>query len=319
MTNPLISVIIPVYNVGNYLLKCLDSCFSQTYTNIEVIAVNDGSTDNSGKMLDQYAENELRLKVIHQQNRGVVRARELGIVNSKGEYVCFVDSDDFIEKDMIYSLLRVALGTKADIVSCDFCICDDKTGNKVIKRNYYLGSQKEDILASLLLRYCTWSLWGKLFRRELFDSIKMPYGLRVGEDGLVCFQAYNYSRKVEAVNLPFYNYVQRTSSVTHTKKADLSLDILEFIEQIMSMKDKFHWGAKIDMPMNTFIASQMFVYYVNGGRLKRMIERIGIPFRISQMMSLDLRFIEKVGLLIFLKMNYISGYLRRLYIYATSC
>ena len=122
MTNPLISVIIPVYNVGNYLLKCLDSCFSQTYTNIEVIAVNDGSTDNSGKMLDQYAENELRLKVIHQQNRGVVRARELGIVNSKGEYVCFVDSDDFIEKDMIYSLLRVALGTKADIVSCDFCM-----------------------------------------------------------------------------------------------------------------------------------------------------------------------------------------------------
>ena len=162
----LVSVIIPVYNVENYLQKCLDSCFSQTYANIEVVAINDGSTDTSGEVLDEYAANESRLKVFHQQNKGVVYARELGVTNSKGEYICFVDSDDFIEKDMISNLLQIALDDDCDIVSRDFCIYDDKTKSKAIQKNSYLGVRKEDALASLLLRRCTWSLCGNCLRKN---------------------------------------------------------------------------------------------------------------------------------------------------------
>lgn len=314
----LVSVIIPVYNVENYLQKCLDSCFSQTYANIEVVAINDGSTDTSGEVLDEYAANESRLKVFHQQNKGVVYARELGVTNSKGEYICFVDSDDFIEKDMISNLLQIALDDDCDIVSCDFCIYDDKTKSKAIQKNSYLGVRKEDALASLLLRRCTWSLCGKLFKKKLFDSIKMPYGLKIGEDGLVCFQAYNNSHKVSSVNQPYYNYVQRTSSVTHTKDRGLSSAIIDFILQIMNMKKMYHWGSSIDNQMNTFVASQIFVYYVNGGILNSLTERVVIPFGVSQMIRYDLRIIEKIGLLIFLKINCVSGFLRKLYLYATS-
>lgn len=316
--NPLVSIIIPVYNVENYLLICLDSCFGQTYANIEVIAIDDGSTDNSGFILDRYALNEPRLKVIHQQNKGVVYARETGILHSKGTYICFVDSDDYIEKDMIYNLQQIAIDNNCDIVSCDFYIIDEKSKNRTIKQNHYLGTQRKDAIQSLLLRDCTWSLCGKLYKKELFNSVKMPYGLRVGEDGIVCFQVHNNSRKVDTINKPLYNYLQRKSSVTHALNKNLELDIMNFIEQIVNMKAAFHCGSEIGKAMDTFIASQIFVYYVNGGRLNKMIERIRIPFSIAQMMSLDLRVIEKVGVFVFLKMNYISGILRRLYIYATS-
>lgn len=314
----MISIIIPVYNVEKYLQKCLDSCFSQTYNDIEVIAVDDGSTDSSGRLLDEYATKDKRLKVFHQQNKGVVVAREFGIYNSVGDYVCFVDSDDWIEEDMIRCMLQVAIENNCDIVTCDFYICNDKTEDKTIRRNSYLGTQKADILSSLLLRYCTWSLCGKLFRRELFDVVKMPYGIRVGEDGLVCLQLHNNSRKVGIVNVPFYNYVQRASSVTHSKKTDLSLDILRFMEQVMKMKENFHWGHKVEQSVNTFVASQMFVYYVNGGDAQKMAECIEVHLGVRDIMCFDLRVIEKIGLLLFLKLNYISRILRKLYIYATN-
>ena len=274
MTKPLVSIIIPVYNVEKYLQKCLDSCFSQSYENIEVIAVDDGSLDSSSRILDEYSVKEKRLKVFHQKNQGVVVARELGINASKGDYLCFVDSDDWIEKDMIYSMLHAAINNNYDIVTCDFYICNEEVSNKVIRRNHYLGFQEKDILPSLLLRKCMWSLCGKLFKRELFNLVKMPYGLKVGEDGLVCFQVHNNSQKVGSINIPFYNYIQRASSVTHNKKSDFSLDILEFIWQIVDMKKKFHWEC--DKAVDTFLASQIFVYYVNGGNKKMMIERIGI-------------------------------------------
>lgn len=134
----------------------------------------------------------------------------------------------------------------------------------------------------------------------------------------MCFQAYNNSHKVSSVNQPYYNYVQRTSSVTHTKDRGLSSAIIDFILQIMNMKKMYHWGSSIDMPMNTFVASQIFVYYVNGGILNSLTERVVIPFGVSQMIRYDLRIIEKIGLLIFLKINCVSGFLRKLYLYATS-
>lgn len=312
----MVSIIVPVYNVEKYLQRCLDSCFSQTCKDIEVIAVDDGSTDASGKMLDKYALLEPRLKVVHQHNRGVVYAREVALLESKGDYICFVDSDDYITQDMIHVLLEIALKFNYDIVSCDFYICNEKKEGKVLRENSLIGPEKEDALASILLRKCTWSLCGKLFRRCLFDSVKMPYGLKIGEDGLVCFQAYSNSNKVAAVKTPCYNYIQRSSSVTHVKDRALSLHIIEFMLQIIKMKDKYHWGANTNIPMKTFLASQIYVYYVNGGELNTLIKYLGIPFTIREMIRYELRIIEKIGLFVFFKMNYVSSSLRKLYIYA---
>ena len=119
--DPLVSVIIPVYNVSRYLLQCLDSVISQTWRNLEIIIIDDGSTDGSGRICDQYADRDDRIKVIHSPNRGLSAARNLGLENLKGQYIAFVDSDDLIEPHAIETLIRTALLTESHIVTAGFC------------------------------------------------------------------------------------------------------------------------------------------------------------------------------------------------------
>lgn len=117
----LVSVIIPVYNVGRYLPQCFDSVTSQTYRNLEIIVIDDGSTDDSGSICDQYAEKDDRIRVIHTDNRGLASARNLGLENVSGEYISFIDSDDWIEPQTIEMFIRTALETEADIVNAKYC------------------------------------------------------------------------------------------------------------------------------------------------------------------------------------------------------
>ena len=115
----LVSIIVPVYKVEKYLNKCVDSILDQSYQNIEVILVDDGSPDNSGKLCDEYVTNQ-RVKVIHQKNMGLSGARNTGIENSTGDYLMFIDSDDYIDKDMVKYLVKKSFETNTDIVVCDY-------------------------------------------------------------------------------------------------------------------------------------------------------------------------------------------------------
>ena len=117
----LVSVIIPVYNVSRYLPQCFDSVISQTYRNLEIIVIDDGSTDDSGSICDQYAEKDDRIHVIHTDNRGLASARNLGLENVSGEYISFIDSDDWIEPQTIEMRIGAALETEADIVNARYC------------------------------------------------------------------------------------------------------------------------------------------------------------------------------------------------------
>ena len=164
----LVSIVIPVYNVEKYIGQCLESCISQTYQNIEVIVVNDGSADLSGAIAEEYSRKDSRIHIYHQSNQGVVVAREYGIQQSKGTYICFVDSDDFIAEDTISNMMGNV--SDFDIISCDFFLYNDCTNSSSIRKNYYLGEDTNSAIESLYLRKCTWSLWGKLFRRHLFDK-----------------------------------------------------------------------------------------------------------------------------------------------------
>lgn len=125
--NPLISIIVPVYNVEEYLPKCLDSIINQTYKNLEIIVVNDGSTDNSGKICDEYGERDYRIMVIHKANRGVSSSRNIGIKNASGEYILFVDSDDEIEKDYVNVMARAVTNSDCDLVISNITDIFNKT------------------------------------------------------------------------------------------------------------------------------------------------------------------------------------------------
>ncbi len=308
----MVSIIIPVYNVSEFIAQCIESCIYQTYKDIEIIVVNDGSTDDSGIIVDKYAQIDSRIKVYNQRNQGVVVARELGISKSSGEYLCFIDGDDFIEHDMISRLLDA--GKNCDIVTCGFYVYDDISKYKVVRNNYYIGEEKNDIINSLLLRTCTWSLCAKLFRRGLFSGVTMPYGVKMGEDGIVCFQLHNNASKVTYINSPLYYYRQRHTSVTHNHNGNYAyaMSIINFIKCVMDMCNKY-LRIVDERSKNTFLMSQIFVYYVNGGDLSLLKENIKFNVSLKDIFSSYLSLSEKFGVTLYIKANSLSRVIRKIY------
>lgn len=225
MKEDLISIIIPVYNVEKYLNKCIDSIINQTYKNIEIILVDDGSMDNSGKICDEYARKDKRVKVIHKENGGVSDARNFGIDNSNGQYIAFVDSDDYIANDYVEYLYKILKENKADISCCNFeYVYNDKekkeTENQ--KENLYVYNQLESLKELLYQRNIDTSLWAKLIRKDLFDDVRFPYG-EIYEDFAVFYKILLKIEKIVYSNIKKYFYIQREKSILSTNfgKKDL--------------------------------------------------------------------------------------------------
>jgi glycosyltransferase involved in cell wall biosynthesis len=173
MNMPLISVIVPIYNVEIYLEKCLNSIINQTYKNLEIILIDDGSPDNCGKICDEYAKKDKRIKVIHKPNGGLSDARNTGLDIAKGEYIAFVDSDDYIAEEMCEELLDIAQKEEADIVVCG--VYDvRKEGITVFDRNLNV-SDKDTILYQIFTDYYPSYSWNKFFKAHLFSEIRFPH------------------------------------------------------------------------------------------------------------------------------------------------
>ena len=224
----LISIIIPVYKVEPYLRKCVDSVLAQTYTNIEVILVDDGSPDNCPAICDEYAENDPRVKVIHKKNGGLSDARNAGMAYMQGAYVGFVDSDDWIEPHM-YETLH-ALMKKYDADMAFGGVADDEIceGNTVTIRcsDYGKTPFAEDGL-SAMKRYFhgSWAAWDKLYKRELFDGICYPVG-EINEDEAIVLHLLDRCKTVCYTNEVLYHYVKRVdgSSITTASFSSKKLD-----------------------------------------------------------------------------------------------
>ena len=290
----MVSIIIPVYNVELYICKCLDSCLSQTYHNIEIIAIDDGSKDNSGLILDMYSQKDSRIKVIHQSNKGVVIAREEGIKIAKGNYITFVDSDDYIDKDFIEKLVIQSQQHDCDIVTCGYRIVDENYRLLQNRDNILIGKLQHEVISSLLLRTCTWALWGKLYKKELFNSIKTPYGQKMGEDGVISFQLFEKASHLETINEPLYNYLQRNNSVMRQKNNSLSLDIIKFVNFVKTSIVASRYKEILNKEYRTFLASQIYVYFFNGGNIEYLFENIEERFSIKEILSYRLSVIEKI-------------------------
>lgn len=227
MDNKLISVIIPVYNVEKYLDICVESVVNQTYKNLEIILVDDGSPDNCSMMCDIWAEKDNRINVIHKDNSGLSDARNAGYAVATGEYISFIDSDDYIEQDF-YRLLAIELDNGADIAECATKWCDE-AGNTLAIRGFSENKILDTVKATQTLLkengiYQT--VWNKLYRKSCIQDIHFPFG-KYHEDNFWTWQVFLQSKKISVITKPLYNYVQRNSGIMGTGYSIKRLDALE--------------------------------------------------------------------------------------------
>lgn len=231
MEKDLISVIIPVYKVEKYLEKCIESVLKQTYTNLQIILVDDGSPDKCGKICDEYAKKDSRIEVIHKANGGLSDARNVGISKVKGRYIGFVDSDDYIKEDMYEILLNLIKKYDADVSICN--LYDVIDGNEYIrnKENGIREYSRLDILKEVLLDKNIQSYaWNKLYKKELFDEIKYPIGKKYEDIGTT-FYVFEKCNKIVVTSEPEYYYLKRADSLVNNVTESTILDYTEIIIQ----------------------------------------------------------------------------------------
>lgn len=235
--NALISVIVPVYNTQEYLKRCVDSILGQSYSNIEIILVNDGSTDNSGRICDEFAQNDSRIKVIHKQNGGLSDARNAGIAVAKGKRICFVDSDDMISSRFVEILNNLAEESGSPIVQCGM-----QRFSKVSDISYEESAKDFKIENGRLVVNQMNTLdivaWNKLYEIRLFDDIKFPKG-RIHEDLATTYKLFDLAGQVCKTENKLYYYYTNQNGITGSKIKNNKLDLLYiYLEQYEYFKNK---------------------------------------------------------------------------------
>lgn len=227
----LISIIIPVYKVEKYLEKCIQSVINQTYENLQIILVDDGSPDNCGKICDEYAKKDHRIEVIHKSNGGLSDARNKGLEIAKGEYIGFVDSDDYIEADMYEVLYNLLKQYNADVSICNFYTVSQekiaiKNADNGIKEYTRIEILKEILLDNNIQSYA----WNKLYKKDLFDEIKYPVGKKYEDIGTT-FYLLEKCNKVVVTGKPEYYYINRQGSIVNNVTESTITDYIELIMQ----------------------------------------------------------------------------------------
>ena len=223
---PLISVIIPIYNAEKYIYRCVDSVVGQTYKNLEIILVDDGSPDNCGIICDEYSSHDPRIIVIHKQNGGVSDARNAGVAVSTGEYISFVDADDAVSNDYIEYLYTLCAEKHADIASCAFFRSGSEQAhfNEAYVENIQIFNKYEASVS--LLSDCYMNLvtaWGKLIKADIVKNNPFPVG-HTHEDEATTFKYYYASRRTVIGNKPCYMYYLNPNSITNQEQQKISKD-----------------------------------------------------------------------------------------------
>ncbi len=234
--DPVISIIIPVYNVEKFLCRCLDSVINQTYRNLEIILIDDGSTDESGKICDEYVLKDSRIRVLHQDNKGVSAARNLGIRMSNGQYMAFIDGDDWIEKDMFSFLLGLLEGNKADMAGCGYYLNNDADPDLDPESKPQILKREEAIRMSLELKdFCfDCSVFNKIFSSEIFkaNGICFDEAVAIGEDMLFLCRCIMDSEKIVYSQIPKYHVVANENSATRKPFNSKKVSLVEAHEKM---------------------------------------------------------------------------------------
>lgn len=262
-----LSVIIPVYNCELQITRCIESIINQTYKNLEIIIVDDGSKDGSSKICDEYARKDKRIKVIHKQNNGAA-ARNTGLDIASGEYIAFVDSDDYIELNMYQEMMKVNQQYDCDLVLCD-CYKENESTKIIFTHDIREGYYDKDMLykeyfPTLLMTNSvdyppTISNWVCLFKRKLIEENNLRYkeGMRFSEDLLFGSQAAYYTSSFYYMkNKAFYHYVLNNESVTHTffsNKWIMMRSLYEYIKEFFGNVEDFDFSKQINISLLYFV------------------------------------------------------------------
>ena len=231
---PLISVIIPIYKVEQYLRKCVDSVLLQTYANLEIILVDDGSPDNCGKICDEYAEKDSRIKVIHKTNGGLSSARNSGLDIAKGDYIGFIDSDDWIEPDMYEHLLNDLLHSGSNIAMCDFFVHRRKKTILRIPGDKKIMDANE--IVKLSFSYQMFYNAFKLYHKRIFAELRYPEDILKGEDFFVFFSIIDKAQNMSFVRLPLYHYIVREGSITNSNFSESNyISFVKIYKEVFSL------------------------------------------------------------------------------------
>lgn len=236
----LISVIVPVYNVQKYLKKCVESILNQSYSNLEVILIDDGSTDESGQMCDKLRARDKRIKVFHQENKGLSAARNKGIELHTGRYLTFVDSDDYIAKSFIEDLYSIMIENDADLAMClgQKFYEGEKPKKEVFEISLSEVYDSQNALESMLYRKKINSYaWGKLYKSELFNTVRFPEGV-LFEDMCTLYKIYAISHKIVFNPARMYYYYQRRGSIVNSEFSKKKIEQIKISEDIIRFVHK---------------------------------------------------------------------------------
>lgn len=251
----MISIIVPVYNVEKYLERCVNSILSQTYFDYEIILVNDGSSDTSGgichRLVGKFPD---RIKLIEQANKGQSSARNNGIKVANGEYITFIDSDDYIDKEYLATLYGNIIKFKADVSCCSYL----RTGKQIeCVKNYYNNNVILEGEAKLIyyLEHDVVSACGKLYRKELFDNIKFPIG-KINEDISTVFKVFIKGKRIVYNDSKLYFYYINNSSTTKSKFSEKNLDLICALEEVVNLSNCF--SEKVQKLANFRLAKGYF-------------------------------------------------------------
>ena len=226
-----ISIIVPVYNVEAYLEKCVESILKQTYTNLEILLVNDGSTDKSGELCDKLALRDHRIRVIHKENGGLSDARNRGIDEASSNLIGFIDSDDYIDEDMYETLYRQMVASKADLSMCGhYDVYHQIPEKQVAEIKTWELMPEEAIKMVMEAKILSVTAVNKLYKKALFEQLRFRIG-KIAEDAFIMVDLIHQCSKVVATNEKKYYYVHRENSITTQKFSLKFLNVIEAYEQ----------------------------------------------------------------------------------------
>lgn len=244
-----ISVIVPIYNVEQYLVKCINSILNQTFKDFELILVNDGSTDSSLSICKNYLKKDNRIKIINKKNGGLSEARNYGLDKAIGKYVCFIDSDDFVEQNYLSELYYTIKQSNSDITICEFntvnekyqridtvCLNEPQTVKQTSGKDVVKYLYEDNSIANVVA-------WNKLYKRSLFNNLKYEAG-RFFEDEYMIVPILWEAKSVSFVRKPLYDYLQRPDSIMHTSLTGKKIkDTIDFQKQRIKF---FHSVNRVD-------------------------------------------------------------------------
>lgn len=234
----MISVIVPVYRVERYLARCVDSILAQTYRDLEIILVDDGSPDHCGEICDEYAKRDARVRVIHKSNGGISDARNVGMEAAEGEFISFIDSDDYIEPEMLQTLYKLQKESNADIVCCGICDRYESGDHLAVSDRVIIHCSGKDALAYTLEgKYSAGSLCNKMIRRSIMHGLRFLNG-KIYEDAFFMPELLFAAQTVVITTEPLYNYWHRSGSITTASFEKKHMDIIEAYEKTLDFVRK---------------------------------------------------------------------------------